>query len=384
MLNDRKNVGGDSQTHQQGLIGHMVTEKTITVGHPVSHAVGLASADALDRLCQELADEAIKLSGAYRSAVRLVSPDGKTLGVAVAAPRQTEFWPDDFIQKRVSFEEDCAATWAMHLGSTYIIEDTTAKDIHFEPVPPTAGSHAAIILKSGVQALGILSLDWREPHGFNENTIKSLETLAERYSTAISSCGMDQIFRRIEETVKGHEVNGEFSADYKTFLRIVADMLGTNQGALFIRRPGTGRYHLAAHLTHPEYVERQFSDKNENSYESGFGLTGWIAKHNRPLMLGNIDNPSELRAIADDLKWGDKVIDGANRDDRNLSYLGVPIAVGVEVLGVLRLASSSKGRFTSNDLQIALAAAARLAGYLYEQAEARRMRALLQLAGRVA
>ncbi|MBI4664173.1 MAG: GAF domain-containing protein [Verrucomicrobia bacterium] len=348
------------------------------LGDLTSRVARSKRADAVHQLCQELADKALKMSGAYRTAVRLLSPDGKTLSVAETAARKPGLWTSEFRDNPVPMDLDCAATWAFRNRETYTIEDTRVKGIHYIPIRPQAGSHASIILKSGVQAFGILNLDWEAPRGFDAVTIKSLEILVDRYATAIKSFGMDELIRKIEDSLKPRE-KGPFKPDYQEFLRIVAEMVGNQHGALFLRRPETGRYHVVAHLTHPEFANSEFSDRVENSYENGEGLTGWIAKANRPLMIADVKNEDELKAVAEDLAPRDKVYDEPTEDEGNNSYMGVPIAVGGEVLGVLRFAAAGKGRFSSYDQQIALAATSRLAGYLYEEAEQRRTKAFLQL-----
>jgi GAF domain-containing protein/two-component sensor histidine kinase len=313
--------------------------------------------------------------------VRMLSPSGETLDVAVTAEKESGAWPADFRNNPVPLKEDHAATWAVKKEKTYLIEDTRARDIHLRPIPPKAGSHASIILKAGTQIIGVLSLDWERSRGFDAVLIRALETLSDRHATAIKSWGMDDLYRKIESFIKAGETQSEF--DYQGFLSIVADMLGVHQGALFVRRPRTGRYHVAAHLTNPLFCNPDFSDLEQNSYGSGEGLTGWVAKNCVPLRLKDIEDASELRAIDPELKCSDRVFDGVTRKDRNNSYLGVPIAVGNEVMGVLRFATGSRGYFSAYDQQIALATASRLAGYLYEKAEKRRTQVLLQLSSRV-
>src|SRR5207302_1856985 len=140
------------------------------------------------------------------------------------------------------------------------------------------------------------------------------------------------------------------------FLQTVADMVSVQRGAIFLRRPGSGRYDLAAHLVHPDWAGNP-----SFFYESGQGLTGWIVKHNRPLCIANISDEIELRTLAPHLHWQDRVSDTLAREHTHAAYLGEPIAVQDEVFGVIRFANSSKLRFSRSDQRIVCSAAVRLA-----------------------
>src|SRR5262249_47445678 len=150
--------------------------------------------------------------------------------------------------------------------------------------------------------------------------------------------------------------------DFRECLALVARMVGGRQGAIFLHRPKTDRLHLVASLLHPDRADEGLA------YEWGQGVTGWVARRNRPVRIGRLNDPAELQALDpnDPPVWRSHVNDGRDGDEVNLTYLGVPLAVGSHVLGVLRLASTEAGSFTTYDLQTAVAAASRLAGWLYQ------------------
>jgi len=79
--------------------------------------------------------------------------------------------------------------------------------------------------------------------------------------------------------------------------------------------------------------------------------------------------------------WLRKHHDGPDETDCNYTYLGVPLAVGDEVLGVLRVGGTDAHLgFSNYDQQIALSAATRLAGWLYQRQQGSGAEALRQLA----
>jgi len=342
-----------------------------------SRFASLDLADARHELAQELAELALQMSGAYRTAVQFISPDRETLGCISKASSEEGAWPKEF-DLPFPVKEDCAATHAFKNGRTYTIEDTGQRGIHYKPFQPEAKSHASLLLRSGRQQIGILSVDWKRTGAFTPVTIRELQGLADSYASALRMFGVDESFRRFEKNLEECKTTNR-EIDYQTLLQSVAEMVSVREGAIFLRRPDTGRFHLAAHLRHPEW------SSDDHWYEPGQGVTGWIARHNRSLNLKDLSDNAELRAIAEDLMWEDNVYDGEIRGARkNFSYLGVPIAAGSEIFGVLRLADVLKGAFSPYDLQIVLAAASRLAGLLVERSESQRLSTLMKLSAEVA
>lgn len=103
-------------------------------------------------------------------------------------------------------------------------------------------------------------------------------------------------------------------------------------------------------------------------YLPGEGLTGWVAKHGRPLRIANIIDKEELLAIASDLSWADKQkgyygsIDRAKQE----AFLAVPVSLDQEIMGVIRIAKTNTehGRFTQEDEDLLVAFADHVAGII--------------------
>jgi len=88
-------------------------------------------------------------------------------------------------------------------------------------------------------------------------------------------------------------------------------------------------------------------------YTPGEGLTGWIAKHGRPLRIANVRDQHELERIAKDLVWTQKYAESGAKPGQ--AYMGVPILArdGKTVLGVLRVAGKTEeDRFDRADEQL--------------------------------
>lgn len=145
------------------------------------------------------------------------------------------------------------------------------------------------------------------------------------------------------------EVYGELDRDrlMNLVVRYARDRLGADGSSIFLRDNITGRYVLRATTG---LLESDKMPAERIEYEPGEGLTGWIAKHGRPLCIANVRDEEALRSIAKDLVWSKKYTEISAQPDR--AYLGVPILSrdDAAVLGVLRVSGGK--RFTMQDEEL--------------------------------
>ena len=138
------------------------------------------------------------------------------------------------------------------------------------------------------------------------------------------------------------EIYGELDRDRLLALvvRYARDRLGAGGSSIFLRDDITGRYVLRDTTG---LLEGTTMPAERVEYEPGEGLTGWIARHGRPLRIANVKDSEELRRIAEDLVWSKKYSEISAKP--GLAYIGVPILSrdGVSVLGVLRVSGKAKG-----------------------------------------
>ncbi|MFN2271243.1 MAG: GAF domain-containing protein [Anaerolineae bacterium] len=132
------------------------------------------------------------------------------------------------------------------------------------------------------------------------------------------------------------DIYGELNRDRLVSLVVgyARDRLGADGSSIFLRDSITGRYVLRGTTG---LQESTGLPDERIEYEPGEGLTGWIAKHGRPLCIANVQDYKALRRIAKDLIWSKKYTEISPEPDK--AYLGVPILSrdGETVLGVLRV-----------------------------------------------
>jgi len=139
------------------------------------------------------------------------------------------------------------------------------------------------------------------------------------------------------------EIYGELARDrlMELVVRYARDRLGAGGSSIFLRDNITGRYVLRG-TTGLLKSTKMPAERVE--YEPGEGLTGWIAKHGRPLRITSVKDSEELQHIAEDLVWSKKYSEISTRPGQ--AYVGVPILSrdGAIVLGVLRVSGQVKGK----------------------------------------
>ena len=145
------------------------------------------------------------------------------------------------------------------------------------------------------------------------------------------------------------EIYGELNRDRLMALvvRYARDRLDAGGSSIFLRDDITGRYVLRGTTG---LLEGADMPAERVEYEPGEGLTGWMAKHGRPLRITNVKDSEELRRIAEDLVWSKKYSEISAKPGQ--AYMGVPILSrdGATVLGVLRVSGKAEGeRFDAQD-----------------------------------
>ena len=138
------------------------------------------------------------------------------------------------------------------------------------------------------------------------------------------------------------EIYGELDRDRLMALvvRYARDRLAAGGSSIFLRDDITGRYVLRGTTG---LLEGADMPAERVEYEPGEGLTGWMAKHGRPLRITNVKDSEELRRIAEDLVWSKKYSEISAKPGQ--AYLGVPVLSrdGSTVLGVLRVSGKAEG-----------------------------------------
>ncbi|MDY7039337.1 MAG: GAF domain-containing protein, partial [Chloroflexota bacterium] len=146
------------------------------------------------------------------------------------------------------------------------------------------------------------------------------------------------------------EIFGELDRDLlmERVVRYARDQIDAGGSSVFLLDDITGTYVLQA--TTGLQDEAQAVPERRIEYLPGEGLTGWIAKHGRPLRIDNVKDRDSLQRIAADLSWSKKYSEITS--EHGEAYLGVPIIShdSRTAMGVLRVSAKRREqRFTEAD-----------------------------------
>jgi ligand-binding sensor protein len=134
---------------------------------------------------------------------------------------------------------------------------------------------------------------------------------------------------------------------------VVSDLrvaLGADHAAVFLKDLRGYFVLKAANTPLPEDVETGY-------YEPMEGLTGFVGATGRPLRVNDVQDRRELSAIAPNLRWAGKI-----RQGHPAQFLAIPLKSRAgDVIGVLRFAGKTSGRFTDEEEWLATAYAQVLA-----------------------
>jgi hypothetical protein len=316
---------------------------------------------------RELAADALRMTGAYRIAVRIRTRRGRSLrviGLAGAAGA----WPADFAQRRFSLQEPSAASRAVRTGQTFLILDCAGQAVDYFPIEPCATCHASVVLRAGARVLGVLSIDWDRPRSQEAIAldVDAVERLVAGPAIILRTFIVNRLRRELDAWFTA--LRPDQPPDYPRLLDVLAAMVGTDRGSLFLAQPGTGRYRLRASLTHPDW--------------NGEGATGWVIEHNVPLRLADLGDDLERQRVRPTAPTRSKYHHLWDAERHGMSFLGVPVSQAGNVLGVIRLVSKFPRRgpaphgFDDYDERVLEAEAARLAGFLAQRQGEQRQRLL--------
>ncbi|MEM9354706.1 MAG: GAF domain-containing sensor histidine kinase [Pseudomonadota bacterium] len=333
---------------------------------------------ARHRLYEDLTRRAREMAGAHRTAIGAVDDSGERQ-IAIICP--TPGWPDGMdgqtIPKAGQRSGVLECIRQQPSPRTYYLEDVDAEGASFFRVDGETKSAAYVPILVGNQVLGALAVEWNQRTHEDPILVQSLEALCACYGLFLNSVGIERQLVVLESLLKTYRDNPDLPVDYGEILKISADMLAVNEGAILIRQQDSGRYYFRANLRKPEYVDNEsvYYDCTEDRDSS----TVHCIMHLKSLRGIMPQLNGEVEAA--EFPWKNKYKDNDFVDEKT-SLLCVPIAQGDAVYGVIRLnAAVSLGRaFDPIDESHLTSVALRIADCLQYRDDQRKSKIKLQAA----
>ncbi len=200
------------------------------------------------------------------------------------------------------------------------------------------GIQAMVMLpmRSGGQAVGILSVISYVPHTFTSEEVRVLETIAGMFSAAVSNARLyDRVLSNLRQLSYLYEVGGALTAslDVENVLQIIMEgmtsLIGVERASIFLVNESTNELIL----------EYSFGGKESIRLPAPWpGIAGWIATQGEPIIVNNVREDSRFLSSID-----------AATQFATRSILGAPLKVDNSIIGAIEMLNKHHGAFTTQD-----------------------------------
>ena len=273
---------------------------------------------------QEMLDTAVdalhRNLGYFRVAVLLKDPAGD-LYVAAANKDFWEVIPAGYRQK----VGDGLIGAAAASGSTIVCNDTVHDTRYFRLGQWDSPASLSVPIRVGDRVLGVLEVEADKPRAFADDDAAAMEIAADQLAVAIQNAALFQEReRRIAELAVLNEMSRAISSalDLNSLLETVEQQVRRlfDTASFFIatHEEGSDEWTLAFAQEHGQRVPSA-------RYDAKAGMTGYILRTRQPLLL---HSELELKAFHE----GQGI---AFVGERAKSWMGVPLLVGNQVVGVM-------------------------------------------------
>ena len=242
---------------------------------------------------------------------------------------------------------------AVSAAKAQVAQDVTIQENFFRnPALPETKSEMALPLVSRGQVLGALTIQSERESAFSNEDVTSLQTMADQLANAIENA---RLFEQTEARAKELLVLNDMARAYTQTMDV--DKLLQHTYTYTNRLLDAENFYLALFNDQNNTIEiRLLIEDNhrvappEPKFVLGNGLTDWIIINKVPVLIPK-DVEKEMEAMG---------IEFPGKPSK--SYLGVPMLIGAEVIGVIAIQSYTKdNNYTNHDLDLLSAVASQAA-----------------------
>ena len=186
---------------------------------------------------------------------------------------------------------------------------------------------AGILLKVEEETVGIMFVNYRQPHDFSNDEKQIIETLASSAAIAIKN-------QRWMTTLSDIESEIITTLDQEKLLQLIVQRAVQITGADVgdILRLDSTKKEVVIETRHPP--DFKILNPDNSRLKLGEGITGWVAKHNQAVIVDDVNRDERYKLYYENIQ----------------SELCVPLVDQENVLGVLNVESQTKKAFTQRDL----------------------------------
>lgn len=258
----------------------------------------LAGVHETDALLSLIVSEAARLIGAEASGLRLLEGD------ELVVRARTESAAPLLSRLRLKIGESLSGL-VVAKGEPVAVEDLV-KDTHYDPVHKRGamalGFHGflGVPLRANDAIIGVLNVYTKRRRSFSPDEVAVLSAFADQASLAIekdrlvkaaqAQAARLRALARLNQLVSSSLNIGDVLG---AIVRAAADLIGAQAVALWTADEIKETLHLRAFSD-----ERLAADYPRTTFEFGQGITGWVARHRRPLDIPDL--LADSRSLSND------------------------------------------------------------------------------------
>ncbi len=250
-----------------------------------------------------------------------------------------------FLQRVVPFDKDLAS-YVIRSGERVRL-DPTQGDSRFDTrvigIASQARSLIAVPLILGDKVIGALATQSFQPQAYTEADVETAERLAAQAATALQNARYLSLARDIAGQLAALNRVAQIVTSTLELERVMDLIYGEVSRVLFADSYLLATVNLERDEMRIEFLADEGRHYPTQTMALGATLAGWVASQRAPLLLTNV--PEQIPALRL------QTLDIGSRKPA-LSWLGVPLLSGVELVGILAVASYVPDRFDKDDLDL--------------------------------
>lgn len=292
-----------------------------------------------EALLELVIDKCVAYTGATSGTLMIISPDNHLdirvyRGFAETVKRNY----------RLAVGEGITG-WVAQQGEPYICQDTE-HDPHYLQIKGSIRSEIAVPMRTLGKVIGVINLDSRRKHAFSEHHADTLMIMASSAAliynkiTTIESLQLKVLYQEIlldvAERLSGA---GTLTEKFAAIMDILQERLAMERGTIVLQRGSDDEYAIHTAVGLPDEAIRK------GVYRRGEGITGRILASGESIAIRDIHNePAFLNRT--------RVRRGDRRREQPLSFIGVPIRIHDNVVGVLSVDKPFEGKKFDEDISL--------------------------------
>ncbi len=226
-------------------------------------------------------------------------------------------------------------------GKTIVANDISKNSLYRLYGHVRTKSGVAIPLNISTKIIGVLNIESNELNAFNENTVRSLELIADLVSVAVHNAQLTE-----DATIRAKELAVSFTIARSLIstlelgdvlnevLEVIGKTFGYTSCAVLLADKKTGRLYIKASHGYPRYIRYIMRDQRLKSGREG--ICAHVAATGKPYYAPNVSQDPYY-------VMGKKAVK---------SEAAVPLKIKDEVIGVLDIESEKFDAFSERDLRM--------------------------------